>query len=133
MSKKRLNFSQVANLRLRDDGTAAEFTLTGKNNQSLTVDLASGQIDELVSALIQLAEAARFNRGMETLTPKTVRNLRPVFLCQQLEIALNPDASASFLIDTPDGEQIQVLFPAHEIALIRHVLTGNGSGFQRPN
>jgi hypothetical protein len=133
MSKKRLNFSQIAGLRLRDDGTAAEFALTGKNNQSLTVDLTAGQIDELIGALIKLAEAARFNRGTETKTPKTVRDLRPVFLCQQLEIALNPDASASLLIDTTDGEQVQILLPERDIALIRRVLMGNGSGFQRPN
>jgi len=128
VDKKRIRLGRVSDLKTRDDGLAAEFTLTAQGDNSVIVDLYASQLDEVIQSLIGLAEASRFNRDKRSETPKAMRPMRPVYLCEGLEISLNADGSMSFLISNPDAEQIQVLFPEHVRTLIRQVLTGNGSG-----
>src|SRR5258707_7838942 len=100
---KNLNLARIVDLKLRDDGTEGEFTLIGRNAQRVPVAISEPQMDEVIQALIGLAEAARFNRGKATTSPATIRATRPVFLCANLELALNPDGSVSFLIEDPKG------------------------------
>jgi len=130
MSKGNINLENITDLRLRDDGNEAKLTLVGRNGQSFTVTMAFEQLQQLVSAGINLLPALRMNRVMHSDTPKQFSPMREIHLGGDIDIHLPPDGSLDILLQTREGQSVQLYLLQETTQKLRRVLCESGEEYR---
>ncbi len=130
---RNLNLDSITEVKIQQDGNAAQLTFKGKTGNAYKITLDIRQVVALEQKLMQLMVASSVNRSAHSDMPKQFDDLHDVILVDSFDLTLPRDGSLSLSIRGRDQRFVQVSFhDQHAKALIAAMTELQRKGIQIP-